>query len=68
MFYQQIYQFQHTVKNQGNNVDSLLKKTNNLLANHFNQPGVDAHQTKMVADYVKLLGYFFYSTEYQSFV
>ncbi|XP_013142153.1 PREDICTED: spermatogenesis-defective protein 39 homolog [Papilio polytes] len=55
-----IYQFQHTVKNQGNNVDSLLKKTNNLLANHFNQPGVDAHQTKMVADYVKLL-------EWQSF-
>ncbi|CAG4967173.1 unnamed protein product [Parnassius apollo] len=50
-----IYQFQHAVKNQGNNLDSLLRKMSNLLANHFNQPGVDAHQTKMVADYVKLL-------------
>ncbi|XP_045539987.1 spermatogenesis-defective protein 39 homolog [Papilio machaon] len=55
-----IYQFQHSVKNQGDNVDGLLRKTNNLLANHFNQPGVDAHQAKMVADYVKLL-------EWQSF-
>ncbi|XP_068625647.1 spermatogenesis-defective protein 39 homolog isoform X2 [Battus philenor] len=42
------------------NLESLLRKTTNLLANHFNQPGVDAHQAKMVADYVKFL-------EWQSF-
>ncbi|XP_028028234.1 spermatogenesis-defective protein 39 homolog [Bombyx mandarina] len=47
--------FQHAVKTQGNNVDGLLRKVTNILANHFNQPGVDAHQTKMVDAYVKLL-------------
>lgn len=51
-----MYQFRHIVKTQGNSVDGLLRKLNNLLSNHFNQPGVDAHQAKMVADYVKLLG------------
>ncbi|KAF9800153.1 hypothetical protein SFRURICE_016578 [Spodoptera frugiperda] len=51
-----MYQYQHTVKTQGNNVDVLLRKLGNLLANHFNQPGVDQHQAKMIADYVKLLG------------
>ncbi|KAG6465775.1 hypothetical protein O3G_MSEX015382 [Manduca sexta] len=50
-----IAQFQHIVKTQGNNVEGLLNKMPNLLANHFNQPGVDAHQAKMVADYIKLL-------------
>lgn len=50
-----MYQYQHTVKTQGNNVDVLLRKLGNLLANHFNQPGVDQHQAKMIADYVKLL-------------
>ncbi|XP_034837238.1 spermatogenesis-defective protein 39 homolog [Maniola hyperantus] len=50
-----MYQFQHIIKTQGNSVDALLRKLNNLLANYFNQPGVDAHQAKMVADYVKLL-------------
>ncbi|XP_050357639.1 vacuolar protein sorting-associated protein 16B [Nymphalis io] len=50
-----VYQFQHIVKTQGNSVEGLLRKLNNLLSNHFNQPGVDAHQTKMVTDYVKLL-------------
>ncbi|XP_022827708.1 spermatogenesis-defective protein 39 homolog [Spodoptera litura] len=50
-----MYQYQHTVKTQGNNVDVLLRKLSNLLANHFNQPGVDQHQAKMIADYIKLL-------------
>ncbi|XP_023938585.2 spermatogenesis-defective protein 39 homolog isoform X3 [Bicyclus anynana] len=50
-----MYQFQHIIKTQGNGVDGLLRKLNNLLSNHFNQPGVDAHQAKMVTDYVKLL-------------
>ncbi|KAL0811488.1 hypothetical protein ABMA28_009882 [Loxostege sticticalis] len=50
-----IYQFHHYVKTQGNNIDSLLRKLANLLANHLNQPGADTHQGKMVADYVKLL-------------
>ncbi|XP_046973197.1 vacuolar protein sorting-associated protein 16B [Vanessa cardui] len=50
-----IYQFQHIVKTQGNSVEGLLRKINNLLSNHFNQPGIDTHQTKMVTDYVKLL-------------
>ncbi|XP_072934050.1 spermatogenesis-defective protein 39 homolog [Epargyreus clarus] len=50
-----MYQYQHLVKSQAGNTDVLLKKLNNLLANHFNQPGVDTHQAKMVADYVKLL-------------
>nr|XP_049705196.1 vacuolar protein sorting-associated protein 16B [Helicoverpa armigera] len=50
-----MYQFQHAVKTQGNNIDVLFRKLSNLLANHFNQPGVDQHQAKMVADYIKLL-------------
>ncbi|XP_053619751.1 spermatogenesis-defective protein 39 homolog [Plodia interpunctella] len=50
-----IYQFYHHIKTQGNNVDGMLRKLANLLANHFTQPGVDVHQSKMVADYVKLL-------------
>ncbi|XP_013188092.2 spermatogenesis-defective protein 39 homolog [Amyelois transitella] len=50
-----IYQFQHHVKTQGHNVDGLMGKLANMLANHFTQPGIDAHQSKMVADYVKLL-------------
>ncbi|XP_026754214.2 spermatogenesis-defective protein 39 homolog [Galleria mellonella] len=50
-----IYQYQHHVKTQGNNVDGLIKKLANLLANHFSQPAVDAQQSKLVADYVKLL-------------
>ncbi|XP_047539536.1 vacuolar protein sorting-associated protein 16B isoform X1 [Vanessa atalanta] len=50
-----VYQFQHIVNTQGNSVEGLLRKLNNLLSNHFNQPGVDTHQTKMVTDYVKLL-------------
>ncbi|XP_063834740.1 vacuolar protein sorting-associated protein 16B [Ostrinia nubilalis] len=50
-----MYQFHHCIKSQGNNVDSLLRKLANLLANHLNQPGADSHQAKMVADYVKLL-------------
>ncbi|XP_059048449.1 spermatogenesis-defective protein 39 homolog [Achroia grisella] len=50
-----IYQFQHYVKTQGNNVDGLIRKMSNLLANYFNQPAVDAQQSKLVADYVKLL-------------
>ncbi|KAF9407266.1 hypothetical protein HW555_012649, partial [Spodoptera exigua] len=50
-----MYQYQHTVKTQGNNVDVLLRKLTNLLANHFNQPGVDQHQAKMISDYIKLL-------------
>ncbi|CAH2059190.1 unnamed protein product, partial [Iphiclides podalirius] len=50
-----INQFQQVVKSQGNNLEGLLRKLSNLLANHFNQAGVDAHQARMVADYVKLL-------------
>ncbi|OWR48180.1 VPS33B-interacting protein [Danaus plexippus plexippus] len=50
-----VFQFQHIVKTQGNSIDGLLRKVNNLLSNHFNQPGMDAHQNKMVADYIKLL-------------
>ncbi|XP_026323042.1 spermatogenesis-defective protein 39 homolog [Hyposmocoma kahamanoa] len=50
-----MYQFQHHVKTQGNNVDGLLRKMSNLLSNHFDQPGVDAYHCKMVAEYVKLL-------------
>ncbi|CAG9794717.1 unnamed protein product [Diatraea saccharalis] len=50
-----MYQFQHCVKSQGSNVDGLLRKLNNLMANYLNQPGGDTHQAKMVADYVKLL-------------
>ncbi|KAL4708546.1 hypothetical protein ACJJTC_014154 [Scirpophaga incertulas] len=50
-----MYQFQHYVKTQGNNVEGLLKKLTHLMANHLNQPGSDAQQVKMVADYVKLL-------------
>ncbi|KAJ0170730.1 hypothetical protein K1T71_013502 [Dendrolimus kikuchii] len=50
-----VHQFQHIVKSQGNNVDGLFKKLSNLLSNHFTQPGVDAHQAKMLADYIKLV-------------
>lgn len=50
-----MYQFQHCVKSQGSNVDGLLRKLANLLANHLSQPGADAHHAKMVTDYVKLL-------------
>ncbi|RVE44944.1 hypothetical protein evm_010369 [Chilo suppressalis] len=50
-----MYQFQHCVKSQGSNVDGLLRKLTNLMANHLNQPGGDTHHAKMVADYVKLL-------------
>ncbi|CAB3258468.1 unnamed protein product [Arctia plantaginis] len=50
-----MYQYQHTVKTQGNNIDALLRKLMNLMANHFDQPGVDQHQAKMLADYIKLL-------------
>ncbi|CAH0721259.1 unnamed protein product, partial [Brenthis ino] len=50
-----MYQFQYIVKTQGNSVDGLLKKLNNLMSNHFNQPGIDSHQTKMLSDYIKLL-------------
>ncbi|KAJ8709798.1 hypothetical protein PYW08_009802 [Mythimna loreyi] len=50
-----MYQYQHAVKTQGNNTDALFRKLSNLLANHFNQPGVDQHQAKMIADYIKLL-------------
>ncbi|XP_026729642.1 vacuolar protein sorting-associated protein 16B [Trichoplusia ni] len=49
-----MYQFQHAVKTQGS-LDALLRKLTNLLANHFEQPGVDQHQAKMIADYIKLL-------------
>ncbi|CAG4973641.1 unnamed protein product [Colias eurytheme] len=50
-----MYQFEHIVKTQGNNIESLLRKLNNVLSNHFNQPGVDAHCNKMLVDYIKLL-------------
>ncbi|KAM3959842.1 vacuolar protein sorting 16B [Aphomia sociella] len=50
-----MYQFQHHVKTQGNNVDGLIRKIANLLANHFNQAAVDAQQSKLVADYLKVL-------------
>ncbi|XP_041985197.1 vacuolar protein sorting-associated protein 16B [Aricia agestis] len=50
-----VYQLQHLVRTQGTNVEVLLRKVTNLASNHFNQPGVDAHQLKMVNDYVKLL-------------
>ncbi|XP_047526134.1 vacuolar protein sorting-associated protein 16B [Pieris napi] len=50
-----VYQFQHIVKTQGNSVDGLLRKLNNILSNHFNQPGIDTHSTKMLTDYIKLL-------------
>ncbi|XP_038219663.1 uncharacterized protein LOC119837941 [Zerene cesonia] len=50
-----IHQFEHTVKSQGNSIESLLRKLNNILSNHFNQPGVDAHANKMLVDYIKLL-------------
>ncbi|CAH0597649.1 unnamed protein product [Chrysodeixis includens] len=49
-----MYQFQHAVKTQGS-LDALLRKLSNLFANHFQQPGVDQHQAKMIADYIKLL-------------
>lgn len=51
-----MYQFQHHVKTQGNNVEGLHRKMTNLVGNHFDQPGVDTYHCKMVADYVKLLG------------
>ncbi|KAJ2941581.1 hypothetical protein O0L34_g14637 [Tuta absoluta] len=50
-----IYQFQHHIRTQGDNVDGLYKKISNLVDNHLNQPGVDAHHCKMASDYVKLL-------------
>lgn len=50
-----IYQYQHAVKTQGNNIDALLRKLLNLTGNHFNQPGVDQHQAKILAAYIKLL-------------
>ncbi|GBP16948.1 Spermatogenesis-defective protein 39 homolog [Eumeta japonica] len=50
-----IYQFQHQVKMQGNNVDGLLKKITNTLTNYFDQPGIDVNQMKLVSAYIKLL-------------
>ncbi|KAI8423023.1 hypothetical protein MSG28_014111 [Choristoneura fumiferana] len=50
-----MYQFQQQMRAQGGSVDGSLRKVTNLVANHFNQPGTDAHQAKMLADYVKLL-------------
>ncbi|CAK1540966.1 unnamed protein product [Leptosia nina] len=50
-----MYQYQHIVKTQGNSVDGLQRKLNNLLSNNFNQPGIDSHSTKMLSDYIKLL-------------
>ncbi|XP_048486631.1 spermatogenesis-defective protein 39 homolog [Plutella xylostella] len=50
-----MYQYQHHVRAQGNNVDGLLRKLNNLLSNHFNQPGIDVNQAKIVTNYIKFL-------------
>ncbi|XP_061723418.1 vacuolar protein sorting-associated protein 16B [Cydia pomonella] len=49
-----MHQFQQHMRT-GGSVDGLLRKVTNLVANHFNQPGIDAHQVKMLADFVKLL-------------
>lgn len=50
-----MYQFQHVMKSQANNMDGLVRKLINLLSNHFAQPGVDAHQAKLLTDYIKLV-------------